>query len=158
MDEPIFDPVTYALLKSQLKTDEIKNDSEYITGEDLTEALNSLYDAIGDLESYKVGGHIPLGGMYAAITNSAGNIVSFTVFTNKKIPSGRTYTPSRIPAWIRGDGLASGSHFSYELRALTRFSDYSLVFDYDITPVSGVTIPAVTAFIAFFDGGSIDIS
>ena len=52
MDEPIFDPVTYALLKSQLKTDEIQNDSEYITGEDLTEALNSIYVAITDVKNY----------------------------------------------------------------------------------------------------------
>lgn len=48
MDERLFDPVTYALLKSQMKTDNIQNDSEYVTGEDLTEALNTLNSAIND--------------------------------------------------------------------------------------------------------------
>ena len=51
MDEPIFDPVTYALLKSQLNTDNIQNDSEYITGEDLTAALDSLNSAIDDTKT-----------------------------------------------------------------------------------------------------------
>lgn len=51
MDEHIFDPVTYALLKSQLKTDNIQNDSESVTGEDLTNVIDNLNGAINDLKA-----------------------------------------------------------------------------------------------------------